>query len=121
MKLLFDMNLSPGWVDCVSQRGIKAVHWLSIGSPTASDAEIMAFAKLHDFVVVTHDLDFGTILAATRFNKPSVVIIRAQNIAPELIGGRVIAALRQAGPELDAGALLVIDPGRARLRILPLT
>jgi predicted nuclease of predicted toxin-antitoxin system len=37
----------------------------------------MAYALANNFVVLTHDLDFGTILAATQGNKPSVVQIRA--------------------------------------------
>jgi len=70
--------------------------------------------------VLTHDLDFGAILASTRGTKPSVAQIRAENIDPRVIGTAVIAALRQMTSELDAGALLTVEPGRTRLRLLPL-
>ena len=54
----------------------------------------MRFAKIHDFVVLTHDLDFGSILAATQGKKPSVVQIRAGDVSPDAIGELVAEALR---------------------------
>jgi predicted nuclease of predicted toxin-antitoxin system len=58
------------------------------------------------------------ILAATHGTKPSVVQIRADDIGPEVIGRQVIEALRELTAELQRGALVTIDPGRARLRLL---
>jgi len=120
MKLLVDMNLSPRWVCLLTGAGIEAEHWSSLGSANAPDPEIMSFAKVNGYVVLTHDLDFGAILAATHGDKPSVVQIRAENVSPEAIGGPVIDALRQMAAEVDAGALLTVDPNRTRLRVLPL-
>lgn len=79
----------------------------------------MAYARAHDFVVLTHDLDFGAILAATHGEKPSVVQIRAEDVSPDVIGKQVMAALQQMASELERGALLTIDPNRTRLRLLP--
>lgn len=120
MKLLVDMNLSPRWVDVLADAGIESAHWSTLGAPTAADHNIMAFAKTNDYVVLTHDLDFGTILAATHGDKPSVVQIRATNLAPEMIADHIIAAVRQLSTELEAGALLTVEPGRTRARLLPL-
>ena len=80
----------------------------------------MAFAKVNDFVVLTHDLDFSAILAATRGDKPSVVQIRSSDVSPNGIGTLVIAALDQMAAKLEEGALLSIDTKSSRLRILPL-
>jgi predicted nuclease of predicted toxin-antitoxin system len=71
-------------------------------------------------VVLTHDLDFSAILAATNGEKPSVVQIRADDVSPDAIGSQVVTALLQMATELEAGALLTIDPNRTRLRVLPL-
>jgi predicted nuclease of predicted toxin-antitoxin system len=70
--------------------------------------------------VLTHDLDFGAILAATHGEKPSVVQIRAEDVSPDAIGKQVLAALKQMESELMKGALLTIDPKRTRMSILPL-
>jgi predicted nuclease of predicted toxin-antitoxin system len=80
----------------------------------------MAYASANDCLVLTHDLDFGAILAATHGDKPSVVQIRAEDVSPEVIGNQVIIALRQMATELEAGALLTVDPSRTRLSLLPL-
>ena len=119
MKLLVDMNLSPRWVGLLADAGIDAQHWSTLGAGNAPDSEIMAYAKANDCVVLTHDLDFGAILAATLGSKPSVVQIRAEDVSPETIGRYVIAAVRQMAPELAQGALLTVDTNRTRLRVLP--
>jgi predicted nuclease of predicted toxin-antitoxin system len=72
VKLLVDMNLSPQWVDRLNAAGLPAVHWSRVGRMDAADIEIMAYAAKHDYVVLTHDLDFSAILAATQGIKPSV-------------------------------------------------
>ena len=120
MKLLVDMNLSPRWVTALGTSGFEAVHWSAVGRVDAADSEIMDFAATHGYVVLTHDLDFSAILAATHGRKPSVVQIRSDDVDPNIIGQRVVAALRETAAELETGALLTIDPKSARMRLLPL-
>lgn len=120
MKLLIDMNLSPRWVKLLTDAGIQAAHWSTLGAVKASDAEIMSFARDNGYIVLTHDLDFGTILAVTHGDKPSVVQLRSDDVSPDVIGNTVVEALRQLSAELKEGALLVVDVNRARLRMLPL-
>jgi predicted nuclease of predicted toxin-antitoxin system len=120
MKLLVDMNLSPVWVEFLVGAGFKAVHWSEIGEASAADHEIMEWAAKHDHVVLTADLDFGAILAATRAARPSVLLVRSHSLKPSIIGGAVVAAMGQTRQELLDGALVSVDPVRARLRILPL-
>ncbi|ALR02435.1 DUF5615 family PIN-like protein [Xylella fastidiosa] len=120
MKLLVDMNLSPRWVDVLPDAGIEAAHWSTLGAYNAQDLEIMAYASANNYMVLTHDLDFGAILAATHGEKPSVVQIRAEDISPDVIGKQIVIALRQMAAELEEGALVTVDPNRTRLRLLPL-
>jgi len=120
MKLLVDMNLSPAWVPFLVQEGFEAVHWSQVGPSDAADVDIMTWAIRNGCVVLTSDLDFGAILAATRGSRPSVVQIRSDRLTPDDIGRVVLRALRQSTADLDGGALLSIDPARGRLRILPI-
>jgi len=120
MKLLVDMNLSPYWIPLLRASGWEAEHWSQIGRADATDSEIMTYAATHCFVVITHDLDFGAILAVTHGQKPSVVQIRAADVSPGAIGRQTVAALRSLETELEAGALLTIEPERTRIRLLPL-
>jgi predicted nuclease of predicted toxin-antitoxin system len=120
MRLLVDMNLSPRWTRFLADAGIEAAHWSDLGVSNAPDAEIMAFAKAHDYVVVTHDLDFSAILAATRGEKPSVVQLRSEDVSPEAVGQAIVTAVQQTADDLARGALLTVEPSRMRLRLLPL-
>jgi predicted nuclease of predicted toxin-antitoxin system len=120
MKLLVDMNLSPRWVELLTHAKLEAVHWSSVGRPESLDEEIMAYAAKHDYVVITNDLDFGAILAVTHREKPSVVQIRSDNLNPDVIGSQIIAALQQLEEQLQEGALIIVEPLRTRVRLLPL-
>ena len=119
MKFLVDMNLSPGWIDLLVNSGFQAVHWSTIGRGNESDAELMHWAAEHAHVVLTADLDFGAILAATQRRQPSVIQIRADVPTPAAAGEAVLSAIRQARDELERGAILSVDIARARLRVLP--
>ena len=119
MKLLLDMNLSPRWIQTLEDQGWKAVHWASVGDPRASDRVIMRWARDHGHVVVTHDLDFGAMLAATSDQKPSVIQVRTRDVMPDSLVPILVDALHKFENELEEGALVVIEPAKARVRILP--
>ncbi len=120
MKLIVDMNLSPRWVSYLGGYDFEAVHWSTVGRINALDTEIMAYAASKDLIVLTHDLDFSAILAATGGTKPSVVQIRSDNLSTDAIGMLLVTSLRQMEGELKAGALLTVDANRTRLNLLPL-
>ncbi len=120
LKLLVDMNLSPDWVPALRKHGWEAVHWSTVGDPRASDKDIMEWAAAHRYVVFTHDLDFGTMLALSHEAGPSVLQIRTADTLPDHLEGAVIAALNQHEADLSAGALVVVDERRNRARVLPL-
>lgn len=120
MKLLVDMNLSPAWIAVLQEAGFEAVHWRSLGAGNAPDSELFAWARDQGHIVFTHDLDFGAMLAATGAESPSVFQIRTQDVSPTTLGPRAIALLRRFEKDLDAGALVVADELRERVRLLPL-
>jgi len=120
VQLVIDMNLSVEWVAELAKPGWSAVHWSKVGDPRAVDTVIMAWAVANNHVVFTHDLDSGTMLALTHANAPSVLQVRSQDVLPEDRGPVVIAALRQHAAALAAGALVVVDQKKSRVRVLPL-
>jgi len=119
MKILIDMNLSPLWREFLKTNGVEAIHWIDVGDPRAKDSTIMQWAKANDYAVFTHDLDFGAILAVTNASRPSVIQVRTHGILPSQIGNLVVTALKTHTAAIDAGALIVIDESRMRVRILP--
>lgn len=65
MKVLLDMNLSPAWAPVLNRAGFQCTHWRCVGKVDAPDTVVMSWARDHGYVVFTHDMDFGTLLAAT--------------------------------------------------------
>jgi predicted nuclease of predicted toxin-antitoxin system len=120
VKLLVDVNLTPRWVAYLRGHGVDSVHWSSIGPLNAPDAQIMAHARREGFVVFTHDLDFGYLLAHTRGTGPSVLQIRASDLLPDALGAVLLDVLAQFSDQLDHGAIVTVDQHSARVRVLPI-
>ena len=87
------MFLSPRWVDFLVAAGHDAVHWVDVGEPNAPDRMILEHAHHNRLIILTQDLDFGTLLAA----------------------------IEVAREHLELGALLTVDPVGHRVTILPIS
>jgi len=120
VQFVIDMNLPSEWVAEFARHGWNAVHWSVVGDPSADDSVVMEWALKNDRVVFTHDLDFGTMLALTQADGPSVLQIRGRNVMPEDVGPKVTAAVRAHETALSEGALVVVDEKKNRVRILPI-
>ena len=91
-----------------------------MGAHSAPDHEILKYASAFGFTVLTHDLDFSTILSATKARKPSVIQLRSQVPNPNTMGLQVVNAIKQNAKELSQGVLLTIDQKITRIRLLPI-
>ena len=85
-----------------------------------SSMVILAWAKQHQCIVFTNDLDFGAILALSKGKTPSVFQLRTQDLLPQSIGKIVIENLERFQLELSQGALISLELDRAKVRILPI-
>jgi predicted nuclease of predicted toxin-antitoxin system len=119
MKIVIDMNLSPDWVKVLANAGWESVHWSTVGDMRATDDVIMSWARANGCIVFTHDLDFGILLALTQAESPSVIQVRTQDVFPEVLGNRLVKVLQEHQSVLEKGALLTVDEGKARVRVLP--
>lgn len=91
LRLLIDMNLSPSWVEVLREAGFEAEHWCRIGAGDAQDSVLFAWASKNEYIVFTHDLDFGALLAATHAVSPSVFQIRTDDVSPDALASRAIS------------------------------
>lgn len=120
MKILIDMNLSPESGKRLTEAHCQSLHWAKIGDARAPDSKIKQWAKENDYVVFTHDLDFGALLASTGAAGPSVIQLRCDDTRPDTMGTTVIGAIQSFGEALVGGALVTVDPRKMRATILPL-
>ena len=119
MKVLVDMNLSPSWIALLERHGFSAIHWSAVGKGSEPDSVVLGWARENDYMLFTHDLDFGAILASTKASGPSVIQVRTQDVSPRHLGEILVRALREYQEILAQGALITIDESRLRARILP--
>lgn len=86
----------------------------------APDDEVLAAAKNAGAVLISSDTDFGELLARSNAAEPSVILLRRQEgrRASE-ITALILANLAAVAVDLDAGAFVVLDDDRVRIRSLP--
>jgi predicted nuclease of predicted toxin-antitoxin system len=120
MNFLADMGISPKVVDFLQHLGHQAVHLQEQGLQRLQDHEILKKAREEGCIVLTHDLDFGDLLAASGADLPSVVIFRLRNMRPEHVNNYLLEIISQYAGALENGAIITVTEGRVRIRVLPL-
>ena len=121
MNYVVDANVSPRLAELLRDAGHDAVHVRDIGLRTASDDEIIDYALSTDRIVISHDTDFGTLLAYRELSKPSFILIRSSDPVDVDDQARLIVAnLDAMSDDLETGAIAVFARGRLRIRRLPL-
>ncbi len=121
MKLLLDQGLPRSAVQRLAAAEIESVHVGSVGLATASDADILEYARREDLVVVTLDADFHALIALSGASAPSVVRIRIEGLDGPALAELLERVVGDVGTQLEKGALVSVTPHRVRLRRLPLT
>jgi predicted nuclease of predicted toxin-antitoxin system len=120
VKFLADMGVSPLTVQALRQRGYDAVHLMDERLERLPDPQIMVKAVQEKRIVLTFDLDFGDLLAASADILPSVIIFRLKTPIPAITTERLLVALSEFESALMTGAILTVEDKRYRLRRLPI-
>ena len=71
MKFLVDMGLARSTVAFLRTQGYDAIHLREEGLRRLEDHEIVEKARVEGRVILTHDLDFGRVVALSEKHLPS--------------------------------------------------
>lgn len=119
-QFLADMGVARGVVEHLRQHGHDVIHLREEGLQRMPDKEIFAKAIHEGRVVITFDLDFGEIAAATGGAQISVIIFRLPHAQTPYVIERLNAVLAAAGHLLSTGIIATVEASRIRIRQLPI-
>jgi predicted nuclease of predicted toxin-antitoxin system len=119
MRFLLDMNLPPAVAEWLQSKGHDAVHIREIGLGHLPDREVFARAAEEGWIVVTFDLDFGEIAGLAGATGATVLLLRLRLVHQDYFRQRLQAAIVEAAEALEAGATVVVEDARIRIRRMP--
>ena len=120
MRFLGDMGLAQSTLVWLRNKGYDAIHLREEGLHRLSDTDITEKARQEDRIIITFDLDFGDIMAATGKTTPSVIILRLDDQRPQRVNCRLKQVLADSSESLLKGAIISVDENRHRVRLLPI-
>jgi predicted nuclease of predicted toxin-antitoxin system len=120
MKFLLDMGISPKTADFLRNLGYDAIHLHDLESDRSTDPAVLQMARNEGRILLTHDLDFGELIAASGANTPSVIIFRLRNMNPRNVNRFLKGIITEHREALEKGAIVSVTEGQVRIRLLPL-
>jgi predicted nuclease of predicted toxin-antitoxin system len=120
MRFPGDMGVSWRVIEWLRAAGHDAVHLRDEGLQRLPNGDIFQKGFAEKRIVLTFDLDFGEILAGSAGQVVSVVLFRLHDSRTVHVIERLQTVLDQSSAELMAGAIVVVEEGRHRVRKLPI-
>ena len=120
MKFLLNMNMSRDLGKLLVSQGHEYRHVGDIGLARTEDLDIIAEAKEKHEIILTHDLDYGNLLAFSGELVPSVIIFRLRNTQPKNMFSRMMNMLPKIQRSLIKGAIVILEDATLRIRELPI-
>jgi predicted nuclease of predicted toxin-antitoxin system len=86
----------------------------------APDETVLSNAVARGSVLLTHDLDFGKLMAFSGKSAPSIVIFRLQRLNAAILADLFLKSWPLVEKPLLEGAIVVIERDDVRIRRLPI-
>ena len=121
MRFLVDQNLSPLFADQIRLASHDVVHTRDIDLATSSDEAVLEWAVDDNRILISADTDFGFLLVVGGGERPSVILLRLRSPRPAVpLAALLLANLDAVADDLEAGAVVVLEDERVRVRRLPI-
>jgi predicted nuclease of predicted toxin-antitoxin system len=120
MRFLADMGVSQRVITWLKDHGHEAVHLREQGLQRLENGDIFVKASREGRVILTWDLDFAEILALSGTHTVSAVVFRLINTRSAHVIARLERVLAESAHDLETGAIISVEDGRHRVRLLPL-
>jgi predicted nuclease of predicted toxin-antitoxin system len=117
VKFLADMGISPRTVAFLREHGHEAIRLDALGMERATDAAVVTYAASKGSIC---DLDYPEIIALAHAQSPSLIVFRLRDETAENINRLLGRFLPEVESQLLAGAIVIVEEDRIRVRLLPI-
>ncbi len=104
-------------VEIIRKLGFQAEHARNAGLVGCSDKEIAAYAKKHNAILVTKDIEFGSLLLYPKGSHYGLLILRLPHyFTSKQIMETLEKFLTEIKPTILVNSITVLEIGRYRIR-----
>ena len=116
-RFLVDEDLPRSLVRVLRDAGQEADHVIDRGLRGQPDGSIFDHAMTNEMVLVTGDLGFANVLRFPLGSHHGIVVTRFPNeLSTATMNADIVRALGDLSDEEFRGNLVILEPGRVRLR-----
>ena len=116
-RFLVDEDLPRSLAAQLRASGITSEDVRDVGLRGKHDDEIFAYAVAHGLTLLTADVGFGNVLRFPLGTHAGIVVARFPNEVPTAtLNQAILQAVQGLSDEDTTGNLVMIEPGRLRLR-----
>ena len=120
IRLLADVHISPKTVEDLQEQGYEIIRSSEVLPANAPDINILEFARIENWVVLTQDLDFSMLVALSRYSQPSLTTLRLSSAKPDIVTRKLLDVLPQIEKALQEGSAITVQDESIRIRRLPI-
>jgi predicted nuclease of predicted toxin-antitoxin system len=114
---LIDEDLPRSLARALRTSGLEAEDVRDVGLRGKTDDEVFEYAVSHSRTLLSADLSFGNLQRFPLGTHSGIVIARFPNeMSTALVTDAILSALKDLSDQEIGGNLVVIEPGRMRLR-----
>ena len=118
MRFLADMCISPRVIAFLRDKGHDGLHLRDDHLERAKDPVVLEKARSEERILLTHDLDFGELMAASSYRLPSVIIFRLRDMRPHRVNEYLQRIISDHSESLEKGVIISVTENRIRVRLL---
>lgn len=108
IRLLLDQGVPHSTVDFLLGAGWDVVHACQCGLATASDEQMLQYARAEGHVICTLDADVHALLAVSGASGPSVVRIRRQGMRGSDLTSLLVRVWSEVSAAIERGAVVSV-------------
>lgn len=120
MRFLLDQGLPRSLKFLLMDIGYESEHVGFIGMQSSPDEDIIDYARINNYICLTLDADFHSILVLSEKRNPSVIRIRIERLKAEDYLQLLKSILPDIENNLQTGCLVSVQEDSVRIRELPI-